>query len=478
MEDRVSHDGVASIDVLLVDDEAQVLQSTSTFLRSSGISSVQTLQDGRELQVVVSQSDVGVLVLDLHMPHISGVQLLDELIANHPDLPVIVMTATNEVDTAVACMRSGAADYLVKPVDGDRLLGAVRRGLELRALRLEVFHLRESLHGQTPHNPEAFSEIVTQDPGMLTIFRYIEAVARSPQPVLITGESGTGKELVAKALHRLSGLPGKFIAVNVAGLDDNLFADTLFGHVKGSFTGADRMRDGLVSAATGGTLLLDEIGDLSMASQIKLLRLIQDGTYYPVGSDAVQRSKARILVSTNCAVGKDVTSGKFRKDLYFRLRTHQVELPPLRQRLCDLPLLLDYFVTRAAERLAKPKLRIPKGLVGALETYSWPGNVRELEGMCFDAVARTDTGQLSPEGFLLAISKHSDCEGPTPEGRELTWPQDHLPTLELAEASLVSEALQRVGGNQTLAAELLGISRQALNKRLSRRKIPEYGLAI
>jgi DNA-binding NtrC family response regulator len=454
--------------VLLVDDEAQVLQSTSTFLRSSGISSVQTLQDGRELQVFVRQADVGVLVLDLHMPHVSGLQLLDELIANQPDLPIIVLTATNEVDTAVACMRSGAVDYLVKPVDGDRLLGAVRRALELRALRLEVFNLRESLHGQTPLNPGAFSEIITQDPSMLTLFRYIEAVSRSPHPVLITGESGTGKELVAKTLHQLSVLTGKFVAVNVAGLDDTLFADTLFGHVKGSFTGADRSRDGLVSAAAGGTLFLDEIGDLSMASQIKLLRLIQEGTYYPVGSDAVLRSKARILVSTNCAVGKDINSGKFRRDLYFRLRTHQVELPPLRQRLGDLPLLLDYFVTRAADQLLKPKPRIPKMLVGALKAYAWPGNVRELEGMCSDAVARTDNGQLSADGFRLEMPKHSDNGRSTPERSELKWPEDRLPTLEAAEASLVSEALQRVAGNQTMAAELLGISRQALNKRLSR----------
>lgn len=469
----MSPDGVALVDVLLVDDEAQVLQSTSTFLRSSGIASVQTLQDGRELHAVVSKFDVGVLVLDLHMPHISGVQLLEELNANQPDLPIIVMTATNEVDTAVACMRSGAVDYLVKPVDGDRLLAAVRRGLELRALRLEVFNLRESLFGQSLHNPEAFSEIVTQEPAMLTVFRYIEAVARSPQPVLITGESGTGKELVANVLHRLSGHTGKFVAVNVAGLDDNLFADTLFGHLKGSFTGADRLRDGLVSAAAGGTLFLDEIGDLSMASQLKLLRLLQEGTYYAVGSDAVQHSKARILVSTNRPVGKDIDLGKFRKDLYFRLRTHQVELPPLRQRLGDLPLLLDYFVTRAAVRLGKPKPRIPKVLVSALKTYPWPGNVRELEGMCFDAVARTDTGQLSAEGFQLAIPKHSDDGRSTSEDQELKWPPDHLPTLEMAEASLVSEALQRVAGNQTLAAELLGISRQALNKRLSRRKNPE-----
>jgi DNA-binding NtrC family response regulator len=466
---------MASVDVLLVDDEAQVLLSTGTFLRSSGIASVQTLQDGRELQKVVSKSNVGVLVLDLHMPHVSGLQLLEEFNASQPDLPIIVMTATNDVETAVACMRSGAIDYLVKPVDGDRLLAAVRRGLELRALRLEVFNLRESLFRQTPGNLEAFSEMVTQDATMLTIFRYIEAVARSPQPVLITGESGTGKELVANILHRLSGQTGKFVAVNVAGLDDNLFADSLFGHVKGSFTGADRMRDGLVSAAAGGTLFLDEIGDLSIASQVKLLRLLQEGTYYAVGSDAAQRSKARILVSTNCQVAKDINSGKFRKDLYFRLRTHQVELPPLRQRIGDLPMLLDHFVTRAANGLSKSMPQIPKALLGALKSYTWPGNVRELEGMCFDAVARTDSGILSMDAFRLALPKHSDDGRSTSAGLELKWPQDHLPTLEQAEESLVSESLQRVSGNQTLAAELLGISRQALNKRLSRRKMPEVG---
>jgi DNA-binding NtrC family response regulator len=173
-------------------------------------------------------------------------------------------------------------------------------------------------------------------------------------------------------------------------------------------------------------------------------------------------------VSTNCAVGKDVTSGKFRKDLYFRLRTHQVELPPLRYRRGDLPLLLDYFVTRAADRLRKPKPQIPKTLVSALKAYPWPGNVRELEGMCFDAVARTDIGQLSGDGFRLAMPKHSENGRSTSERSELKWPEDRLPTLEVAEASLVSEALQRVAGNQTMAAELLGISRQALNKRLSR----------
>ena len=227
-------DAIGSVDVLLVDDEAQVLHSTSIFLRSSGIASVQTVQDGRELHAVVNKLNVGVLLLDLNMPHTSGLQLLEELTEHQPDLPIVVMTATNEVETAVACMRSGAIDYLVKPVDGNRLLGVVRRALELRALRTEVSNLRSSLLAKRPCDLGAFSEIVTNDPNMMTLFRYTEAISPSPQPVLITGESGTGKELFAKALHGLSGRSGKLVTVNVAGLDDSLFSDTLFGHAPGA----------------------------------------------------------------------------------------------------------------------------------------------------------------------------------------------------------------------------------------------------
>jgi DNA-binding NtrC family response regulator len=466
----VGPDAIGSVDVLLVDDEAQVLHSTSIFLRSSGIASVQTVQDGRELHAVVNKLNVGVLLLDLNMPHTSGLQLLEELTEHQPDLPIVVMTATNEVDTAVACMRSGAIDYLVKPVDGNRLLGVVRRALELRALRTEVSNLRSSLLAKRPCDLGAFSEIVTNDPNMMTLFRYTEAIAPSPQPVLITGESGTGKELFAKALHGLSGRSGKLVTVNVAGLDDSLFSDTLFGHAPGAYTSAERKREGLVSAAALGTLFLDEIGDLSVASQIKLLRLLQDGTYYANGSDVVQRSKARIIVATNSHVARDTESGKFRKDLYFRLRTHQIEIPPLRSRSGDIGMLLAHFVQRAANSLGKPCPLIPRKIAGILKTYQWPGNVRELEGMCFDAVARLEGNTLSIEQFRLEGAMPGvDAVAPGAD-QDFVRTLDRLPTLELAVDSLVTEALHRASGNQTIAAEMLGISRQALNKRLTRRK--------
>ena len=463
---------ISSIDVLLVDDEAQVLHSTSTFLRTSGICSVQSLQDGRELLTLVGSAnvDIGVLVLDLNMPQVSGLHLLSELNENHPDLPIIVMTATNEVDTAVKCMRSGAIDYLVKPVDGNRLLSAVQRALELRALRMEVVNLRSSLLSTDPHDVRAFSEIVTADPKMMTLFRYSEAIAPSVQPVLITGESGTGKELFARAIHSLSKRSGNLVTVNVAGLDDSLFTDSLFGHAPGGYTTAERKRGGLVSAASNGTLFLDEIGDLSIASQIKLLRLLQDGTYYAIGSDIAQRSSARIIVATNSNIVKDTETGKFRKDLYFRLRTHQVDIPPLRARSEDIGLLLEYFVARAACSLGKPCPRMPQKLVRPLMSYSWPGNVRELEGICFDAVARLEGSTLSIEQFRLTDAMEGSDSSEGSIHHDFARHLDRLPTLEAAEESLVTEALHRASGNQTLAAEILGISRQALNKRLSRAK--------
>ena len=264
--------------VLLVDDEPQLLRSASVALRASGIAQVLALEDSRAVLPLLADQSVGVLVLDLTMPHHSGQVLLEQVAADYPDIPVIVMTASNDLETAVHCMRVGAIDYLVKPVETNRLVGSVRRALEIRALREEVLSLKDRLLTDRLPRPEVFAEIITHSKAMTAIFRYLEAVASSPQPVLITGETGAGKELIARALHRLSARAGDMVAVNVAGLDDTLFADTLFGHARGAYTGADRARDGLIVSAADGTLFLDEIGDLSTASQVKLLRPLQAGT--------------------------------------------------------------------------------------------------------------------------------------------------------------------------------------------------------
>jgi DNA-binding NtrC family response regulator len=320
---------------------------------------------------------------------------------------------------------------------------------------------------------------------MFAIFRYIEAIAPSPQPVLITGETGTGKELIAQALHRLSARAGEFVAVNVAGLDDTMFSDTLFGHTRGAFTGAERARDGLITSTAEGTLFLDEIGDLAVASQVKLLRLLQDGTFYPLGADRPRRSRARIICATNCDVAQSVSAGTFRKDLYYRLRTHHLPLPPLRARTGDLPLLVQHFVDKAAQVLGKTAPTVPLALYQLLNTYHFPGNVRELEGLLFDAVARH-------QGTILSLHSIKEAIGSTPSGLETAPPAElspalttcfpeRLPTLKEAEAALsealITEALRRAGGNQGVAAGLLGISRQALNKRLRHHQPSEFSAA-
>jgi DNA-binding NtrC family response regulator len=468
---------VSNMPVLLVDDDTQVLHSASIVLRSSGLVHVLTVDDSRSVMALLGERDMGALLLDLTMPHLSGHALLEQVTEDHPDIPVIVMTATNDLQTAVQCMQDGAVDYLVKPVEENRLVSSVRRALEIRMLRAEVLSLKECLLTDTPHQREAFAEIITQSKEMFAIFRYIEAVAPSPQPVLITGETGTGKELVARALHRLSARQGELVTVNVAGLDDTLFSDTLFGHTRGAFTGADQARDGLMTSTAEGTLFLDEIGDLSVSSQVKLLRLLQDGTFYPVGADRPRQSRARIVCATNCDITRSVSAGTFRKDVYYRLRTHHLHLPPLRSRTGDLSLLINHFIDKAARVLGKSVPTVPPALYQLLKAYSFPGNVRELEGLIFDAVTCHEGATLSLQSFREAMVAKSDLaatqQPEEPSTRLVAWSPDRLPTLQEAEDALIAEALSRADGNQGVAAGLLGISRQALNKRLRRRNQPE-----
>jgi DNA-binding NtrC family response regulator len=299
----------------MVDDEAQALDSFETVLLFTSINNIIRCQDSRNVMPLLSRQEIEVMLLDLSMPHITGEELLSLVTRDFPEVPVIIITGSNDVETAVACMKSGAFDYMVKPVEKSRLISGVKRAIEIRELQRENRLLRAHVLTDQLEHPEAFSEIVTNSGTMRSIFQYIEAISNSPQPVLITGETGVGKELVAKAIHTLSNRKGNFVPVNVAGLDDNVFADTLFGHKKGAFTGADQPRSGLIEQASGGTLFLDEIGDISLTSQVKLLRLLQDGEFLPIGSDIVKHSDARVVVATNQNLQTLQESGKFRKDL-------------------------------------------------------------------------------------------------------------------------------------------------------------------
>ncbi|ETX03556.1 MAG: chemotaxis protein CheY [Candidatus Entotheonella gemina] len=465
----------SQLPVLLVDDEPPLLRSASVILRSSGIQQVITLDDSRTVLPWLAEHDAGAVVLDLTMPHISGHVLLEHITADYPDVPILLMTATNDLDTAVQCMQQGAIDYLVKPVEKSRFVSAITRALELRALHEEVLSLKTSLLTNQVRHQDAFAALITQSPAMRAIFRYVEAIAVSRQPVLITGETGTGKELLARAVHHVSSGPGELVAINVAGLDDTMFSDTLFGHAKGAFTGAIQAREGLITQAANGTLFLDEIGDLAPASQVKLLRLLQEGTYFPLGMDQPRQSRARIIVATNQDVVERVRTGDFRKDLYYRLRAHHLHIPPLRQRLEDLPLLINHFLEKAADALEKPVPTPPRELYPLLNAYAFPGNVRELEVMIFDAVAQHQGGVLSLSRFKSAIEQGQNAPHPeaipvnTLEALE-QWFPDRLPTLKDMEQALIAEALRRANDNQGIAAGMLGLTRQALNRRLTRRR--------
>ena len=457
--------------VLLVDDEEQSLTSFEMALRSVSLNNFIRCLDSRDVIPLLTEQEVEIVLLDLRMPYIAGDELLPAIISDFPEIPVIIITGANDVETAVKCMKLGAFDYMVKPVERSRLIGGVKRALDLRELQRENRLLKAQVLSDKLEHPEVFSEIVTCSARMRSIFQYVEAIAASPRPLLITGETGVGKELVARAVHRLSRRKGAFVPVNVAGLDDNVFADTLFGHKKGAFTGAEQARGGLLEQAAGGTLFLDEIGDLSHASQVKLLRLLQDGEYFPLGSDLAKRSDARIVVATNQDLNTLQTSGRFRKDLYYRLCDHHLHIPPLRERMKDLPLLLNHFLEKASTTLGKSMPTPPEELLTLLSTYHFPGNIREMESMVFDSVSSHRSGKLSMDVFKSHIFQKPPApekELPQQVQREGVFVSfsDRLPTLKELEQNLVDEAMRRAGGNQSIAALSLGITRQALNKRL------------
>jgi two-component system, NtrC family, response regulator HydG len=462
------------VPVVLVDDEPDVLELTKMTLGAEGIRNVLTLQDSRNLLPLLEKEDVAVIVLDLMMPHKSGSDLLPVLVADHPKVPVIVMTASDDVETAVECLKGGAFDYLLKPVEPGRLVAAVEKALKLHTLEREVSSLKATLLSGRLEHADAFAPLLTKSKKMRAIFQYVEVIAKARQPVLITGETGVGKELMANAIHKVSGVTGEFVAVNVAGLDDVMFSDSLFGHKKGAFTSAEENREGLIGKAAGGTLFLDEIGDLNKKSQVKLLRLLQDREYYPLGSDSLKTTDAHIVVATNHDLAKLVTAGEFRKDLYYRLCSYHVHIPALRERFEDLPLLLDHFVAEAATSLKKTKPAFTPELAGHLAAQRFSGNIRELKALVSDAVARHSGGMLSIKHFSPSRMNESPVRTiPTPQ-EECTEPLcsifGRFPTIAEVEEYMISRALVATAGRRADTAALLGITRQALHKRLKNDK--------
>ncbi|MBF0371061.1 MAG: sigma-54-dependent Fis family transcriptional regulator [Magnetococcales bacterium] len=472
----MSHPKRTTPPVILVDDDEEVLFSSSVLLKTFGVTSVVTMADGRDLLPYLAKKPVGMIVLDLIMPHISGTQLLPEIVQHHPEIPVVVATASQDVETAVQCMKNGAFDYLVKPVEESRFVSAIKRALEVRSLRNQVSSLKACLLQHPGHRHEAFDGIITNSPRMEAVFQYVQALSSSTEPILITGETGVGKGVLAQAIHTVSGLAGELVSVNVAGLDETMFSDTLFGHRKGAFSGATHPREGLVSKAHGGILFLDEIGDLDKRSQVKLLRLLQEKSYYPLGSDLPRLTDAQVVVATNQDLRHRMQDGSFRQDLFFRLSAHQIDLPPLRERLEDIPLLVGHFLQEACLAMGKPTLEPPPELFTLLSSYPFPGNIRELRSLIHDAVARHRSGQIvSMKSIKNAIRANTAGLDPSASKvmnqiRSTVRATGRFPTLKEAENLIVQEALRQTEGNQGIAAMLLGVSRPALNRRLMRLK--------
>ncbi|MEL7639820.1 MAG: sigma-54 dependent transcriptional regulator [Solidesulfovibrio sp.] len=447
--------------ILLVDDEAQALTSYTLNLRFSGLTNIVTCADSRRVPELLAGRRFSLVILDLSMPHLGGEAILAHRRRLGLTVPVIVITGLNDVDTAVRCLRAGSFDYLVKPVDRARLLAAVTQALS------GCEGAPAPAGGEAG---EAGERLLTQNPAMLRVRAELRAVAASREPALILGETGVGKELAARAIHGAAvagGRRGAFIGCNVAGLDDAMFADTLFGHRKGAFTGAQADRAGLMDEAGGGTLFLDEIGDLPLSCQLKLLRCVQEREFLPLGSDEPKPMDCRLVAATNRGVDALMTPEAFRRDLFFRLRTHLIVIPPLRERLDDLPLLVPHFLAEAARDQGRPCPEAPPALYDLLAGYGFPGNVRELRSLLHHALTMLGPGEarLSPGPVRAWIDSVAAAGGAVPPARTV----GDLPTLRQAEArvaaDVILEALRRAGGNQSKAAKILGISRQAMSKR-------------
>ncbi|MCJ8329950.1 MAG: sigma-54-dependent Fis family transcriptional regulator [Lentisphaeria bacterium] len=473
--------------ILVIDDDHLTRTLVVRILENAGYKVLSAESGSKGLNLLnENKKNLPLMIfMDVMMPQLNGFETLGLIRENNDlkNIPVIFITATEDQSAIHKCFEVGGADYISKPIRENELLNRMSIHLTLQdsidkldEIEQENLNLRNKLLNRNLQDPKVFEEIITISKDMHGIFQYIESISPSSRPVFITGETGVGKELIAKATHALSHRDGEFIPLNVAGLDDNLFSDTLFGHVAGAFTGAVGDRPGLIEKAVGGTLFLDEIGDLDPLSQVKLLRLLQEGEYYPLGADQRKWSDTRIVVATHKNIQELVDQGTFRQDLFYRLKTHHIHIPPLRERKCDLTILLDHFLIMASKHLQRKAPQIPQTLMPLLESYNFPGNIRELESMIFDAVSRSSGYKLSIEAIQNSIRSSGQPMGFSNSGRTTDtivydleeYLQHNFPSIKEMTNMLIEKALERSNGNQSLAAQLLGISRQALNKRLKR----------
>ena len=437
--------------ILVVDDDASIRETFAHHLAESG-HQVTLAAGATEALSQLAAVQPQLMITDVRMPGFSGLELLERVKQLLPDLDVIVITAHEDMTTAIAAMKAGAYDYLVKPLDLDHVDLVVSRCLRDRALRARAQELAAEAA-----EPFALKHLVGRHPAMIATYKLIGQVTNTVTPVLIRGETGTGKELIARAIHFNSPLAQEpFIGLNCTAVAETLLESELFGHVRGAFTGAVTERRGRFELAGKGTLFLDEIGDTSPAFQAKLLRVLQEKEFYPVGSERPRRTEARVITATNRDVEALVREGRFREDLYYRLRVVEIRVPPLRERQEDIPLLVQHFVDRVARELHLGPVAVSPAAMKLLTAYEWPGNVRELENTLTRALVLARGGAIGPEHLALDAGR----------APEQTGPEDD--SLEAAERTQVMRVLAKVRGHKRQACQLLGISRPTLDRLIEK----------
>jgi two-component system, NtrC family, response regulator AtoC len=448
-----------SAKVLVVDDDSDMTEMLTAGLEKLGLS-VESRESGNEAFELLAKREFDVVVTDLNMRGINGLELCERIVANRPDIPVVVITAFGSLDTAIAAIRVGAYDFIPKPFDLDVLGIALRRAVQHRALRDEVKRLRHELGTERRSDHLQGKSVAIQK-----IDEMISRVCESTTTVLVTGESGTGKERVARALHeRSSRRGGPFVTIDCAALPETLLESELFGHTSGAFTDARAARTGLLVQASGGTLFLDEIGELPLSLQPKLLRALQERKIRPVGSNTEVGFDVRIVAATNRDLETAVDEGRFREDLFYRVNVIHIEVPPLRSRGGDVLLLAQHFLAQhSASASGRPVAGFSPPVAERLLAYSWPGNVRELQNCIERAVAVARYEQLTVEDLPERIRSYRS----NPIVVDSHNPADLL-TMEEVEKRYMQRVLEAVGGNKTLAARVLGFDRRTLYRKLGR----------
>jgi two-component system response regulator AtoC len=447
--------------ILIVDDEPVALKSVERLLRRRGIRNCHVCDNGAQAIGLIERNYYDVVLLDIIMPEVDGMQVLEAVAPGHPGTEFIVLTAVDETDHAVRAIKLGAYDYLVKPVDNDRLIHTIERAYERKGMRVGLGVTRECCSDVSV--PECFKKFITQSLRMKELLSYAEVMAGSDVPILIYGESGTGKELIAEGIHRASRYAeGPFVPVNMASIPEPLFESHFFGHAKGTFTGADRSHRGYFEQADGGTLFLDEVGELPLHLQPKLLRVLENKTITRLGDDTPVHVDVRIVSATNKDLDRACRENAFRSDLLFRIKSAFIAVPPLGERASDIPLLTDYVVRRSAEEMGKEDMRVSAEALRLLSSRRYPGNVRELFHIVNNAVITAEGTEITPRHLVM---EHHDVD---PLTRTLC-------SLGENENAHVVYVLVQTGGDRKEAARVLGVSiRQVQRKVATLRNNPKW----